>query len=170
MMTVAEFREYAITMHRESGKLYDGKPYETHLDMVVVNIRKNAHLLPPHIRLSDMEKAGYGHDLIEDCGLTFNDIKAVAGEVVARLILNVSDVPGEDRIERFLLTCPKTRQDLGAIYLKMNDRAANTEYSNKNGSSMSKKYKKEYGFFKYVYEPKSKIFAEMWNHLDKLVD
>jgi len=169
MMTVAEFRVFAIAEHKKAGKLYDGQPYEVHLDMVAGKIKKYSRYIPGGINgLAPIEMAAYGHDLIEDCGLTYNDIKKVAGENVARIILNVSDVPGEDRTERFLLTCVKTRRDASAIYLKICDRMANTEYSIQNGSSMSKKYQKEYAMFKYVYEPKSKSLAAMWKDLDEV--
>lgn len=170
LMTVEEFRKFANDKHAERGYTYDGKPYSYHTDMVAANVRRFKHLLPPHIDPIVVEMAADGHDLIEDCGVTFNDIRKLAGKEVARLILAVSDVPGEDRVERFLLTCPKIRRNIAAIYLKLCDTMANMGSGKETGNSMYDKYQKEHPIFRYVYYEKSKIFQEMWDELDRIAN
>lgn len=173
LMTLEEFRKFAADKHAERGYTYDGKPYLVHLEMVAANVRKYSHLLtllPFKVDPVIVEMAAYGHDLIEDCGVTFSDIKKIAGRKVAELILTVSNVPGEDRIERFLLTSPKIRKNIVAIFLKICDTMANMGSGKMTGNSMFEKYKKEHVIFRYVYYDKSKIFQEMWDEMEVIAN
>ena len=170
-MNLEEFRVYANEMHKKRGYKYDEYEYSFHTNMVRKNVKRFAHLLPPHIKEEDMEMAADGHDLIEDCGVTYNDIKRRTNKVVANLILAVSNVPGEDRVERFFLTAPKIRKSIGAMYLKNCDTMANMSHGKRTGNSMFEKYKSEHVIYKYAFYNKSKsIFQEMWDEFDKIIN
>jgi (p)ppGpp synthase/HD superfamily hydrolase len=164
-LTVKECAVFAAEKHAACGQTYRGKPYSYHTGGVADYVRKYAYLLPPHVNPIVVEKAAHGHDLYEDCALSFNDLSAVFGIKAAQYILTVSDVPGEDRVEKMYLTLPKIRRSLGATYLKMCDRAFN---SSQDGS-MKKTYIAEYYIFRYALYNKTKdIFAPFWEELDKL--
>lgn len=170
-MNLDEFREYAHEMHKLRNYKYDEHEYSFHLIMVEDMVKKYMHLLPPHIKFTDLLMAAIGHDLIEDCGVTFNDIRRMTNKAVAQLILAVSNVPGEDRVERFFLTAPKIRKSIGAIFLKICDTMANMSHSKNTGSSMYDKYVSEFPIFKYAFYNKSKsIFQIMWDDFEKLFE
>ena len=75
-------RIYAYKCHENRNQKYDGKPYSYHLDMVHDFALKYIHLIPEEFRHIVLASART-HDLIEDTGETYNDVKAVCGEVVA---------------------------------------------------------------------------------------
>ena len=167
LMTVEECAIFAAKKHAERGYTYGDKDYSYHTYGVAGYVRKYSYLLPPHIDPDDVERAAHGHDLYEDCGMTYNDLISVGfGVNAAKMILAVSDVPGEDRIEKMYLTLPKVRREgLGAILLKMSDRAFNASQD----GSMKKTYKKEYHIVKYILESRTReVFAPFWEELDEL--
>ncbi len=155
-------KEWFIEQHRNTNHYYDKYlPYEFHLRMVVEVYKEFKHLLPKdmftreesvyHNRFithdttqSVIEDACWGHDSIEDCRVSYNDIKSKMGEDVANIIYAVSNEKGKIREERAndkyyagIITTP------GAVFVKLCDRIANVQYSKMTKSSMFEKYKKE---------------------------
>jgi (p)ppGpp synthase/HD superfamily hydrolase len=114
-----------------------------------------------------VEMACYGHDLIEDARVTYNDIKDKVGIFVADLIYCCTEEKGRNRDERH---SDRYYQELSmnktAIFVKLCDIMANLTYSILTNSDMYKNQVKEY--------PKMraflwfKEFEEMFMFLDKL--
>lgn len=162
-MEVSERYLKAIkTAAREHAtKNYDGKPYDYHLDEVEEVLREFGYGQD-----EDLIIAGRYHDIMEDCGLTKNDIRKLAGDRVANIVYLVTDHKGEDRGSRKPLEYYQAlREDRDAIVIKLADRIANVRHSTKNGHSMSDKYKQEYQHFRDML--KLTDHAEgMWKELD----
>jgi len=109
----------------------------------------------------------WGHDLIEDARVTYNDIVDRVGEVVADIIYCCSEEKGRNRDERH---SSKYYGELGynrlAVFVKLCDIIANVTYSILTKSSMYDKHKKEHEkTMKYLYREE---FQPMYDYLDKL--
>jgi len=166
-MNLEEFAAFAAKKHADRGYTYGDKPYSYHTGGVAALVRKYAYLLEDtDVDPEDVEKAAHGHDLYEDCGQTYNDLTKRCGTNAARMILAVSDVPGEDRIEKMYLTLPKVRAaGYGAMLLKLCDRMFN---GNQQGS-MKNKYRAEYIIVRYILASKTRfLFGPLWKDLDKM--
>jgi (p)ppGpp synthase/HD superfamily hydrolase len=88
--------------------------------------------------------ASFGHDLIEDTRVSYNDVKKVLGEDAADIIYALSNEKGKNRKERANdKYYTGIRNTPGAVFVKLCDRIANVQYSKMTGSSMFEKYKKE---------------------------
>ena len=84
------------------------------------------------------------HDTIEDCRLTYNDIKQVAGYEVAEIVYAVTNDKGKNRKERAGENYYKgIRETAWAKYVKLCDRLANVKYSADTNSRMIEVYRKE---------------------------
>ena len=146
------FRIWAIDQHRNTNHLYDKIiPYEYHLHMVAREVDRylwiaNEQAAGEYTTLMD---AAYGHDLIEDCRITYNDLLTNgASKKVAEIIYALTDDKGKNRAERGNEEhYKKLVQVPGAAYVKFCDRIANVRYSKFAESSMYDKYKKEHEEF-----------------------
>jgi len=136
---------FAIKAHSKTNHLYDGKPYSVHLAMVVGYAQKyfeDAYI--PEPAFETIINACWLHDTIEDCRLTYNDIKEIAGEEVAEIVYAVSNEKGKNRKERANEKYyAGIRETAWATYVKLCDRLANVKYSKDTNSRMLKVYKKE---------------------------
>jgi hypothetical protein len=82
--------------------------------------------------------ASWGHDLIEDCRVSYNDIKNRLGQEAADIIYAVSNEKGKTRSERANEKYYEgIRNTNGAVFVKLCDRIANVQYSK------SRMYEKE---------------------------
>ncbi len=134
---------FAIEAHNKTNHLYDGKPYAVHLSMVALNAVKYFDCIPPKER-DDVLSACWLHDTIEDCRLTFNDIKEVAWLGVANIVYAVTNEKGKNRKERANDKYYELiRMTTYATYVKLCDRLANVQYSRDSRSKMFEVYKKE---------------------------
>ena len=139
---------FAIEAHSKTNHLYDGKPYSVHLAMVV---RYANYYMPKH--LSDEIKeviinSCWLHDTIEDCRLTYNDVKNIAGEQVADIVYALTNNKGKNRKERAGKDYYEgIRNTPNATFVKLCDRLANARYSLDTGSKMFEVYKKENNYF-----------------------
>lgn len=165
-------REIALKFYDESNCKYDGKSYIVHSDMVgdFVEKFKAVFKLDDDFRVTKI--ASIFHDCIEDAKKTFNDIAKVSNVDVARVVLNVTDVPAEDRFTRHMLTMPKTVTDYRAIILKLADIAANTKYSFLSGSGMYNKYVSEWPYRKAIFRFALNRYKEFLNmeEVDKIFE
>jgi len=158
---------WILDQHRNSNHLYDDYlPYEFHLRMTVAEFHRFKHLLPKNLytinvevhrntwededwTISVIEKACWGHDLIEDARVSYNDVKRVLdyknSNYIAEIIRAVTNnVRGRDRNERMPdYIYEEIRNTPGAVFVKLCDRIANVTYSKMVGSSMFEKYGKE---------------------------
>lgn len=135
--------EWCIDQHRNTNHFYDTYlPYEFHLRMVVNVCKQFIHL--PVNQWSELEIACWGHDLIEDTRVSYNDCKEKLGEYVADIIYAVSNEKGKTRKERANDKYYEgIRNTAGAVFVKLCDRIANVQYSKMSGSKMFAMYQKE---------------------------
>jgi (p)ppGpp synthase/HD superfamily hydrolase len=141
--------------------------YSFHLALVDVQYEKWKHLLDPSEH--DMvEKAIWGHDLIEDARVTYKDVEKRVGTAVANIIFGVTDSQGRTRAERKDDAFWKrlTAEEL-SVFVKLCDVMANATYSYMTGSSMFKKYGSEFPNFKMkAFVPR---FKPMFDKLEKIL-
>lgn len=164
-----DFKTFAVNAHYGTNHLYDSYlPYEFHLRMVVKVAEDYINLVEyPHRGRVIM--ACWGHDLIEDCRMTWNDIERASDSIVADIIYAVTNEKGKNRKERANHSYYEGIKHTNyATFVKLCDRIANVQYSKMTGSRMFEMYKAEQPMFKEVlFSLKS---APLWEHLDNLFD
>jgi hypothetical protein len=167
MLQFTEYRkkvDWIINQHKNTNHMYDTYlPYEFHLKMVVNVYEDFKHLLPEkmYIEVDSRDEeidvtqkviylSCWGHDLIEDTRTSYNDVKKnldVPGYVngpIASIIYAVTNEKGKNREERANDKYYEgIRNTLGADFVKLCDRIANTQYSKMTKSDMFEKYRKE---------------------------
>lgn len=166
------FRAWAVEQHRGTNHKYDKIiPYEYHLTMVAKEVVRHLKIgegkasllgLSPIIGSEILIDAAYGHDLIEDCRCTFNDIRESGAMVeVAEIVYALTDDKGRNRAERGNEEHYKKLVKIpGAAFVKFCDRIANVRYSKFAESSMYTKYKKEHvDFIRKCYIPELETFG-----------
>lgn len=160
---IEKAKEYAIDCHDMTAHQYDGKPYDTHLEMVFDTAKKFIHLIPKDAQESVLA-ACWVHDVIEDCRQTYNDVKAKTNEAVAELAYALTNEKGRTRKERANDKYYEgIKQTPFATFIKVCDRIANYEYSKQQGSRMAEMYEKEMtGFVEKLYDDK---YKELFNYL-----
>lgn len=88
--------------------------------------------------------ATWGHDLIEDTRVSYNDVKRQLGQAAADIIYAVTNEKGKNRKERANDKYYEgIRNTPGAVFVKLCDRIANVQYSKMTKSRMFEMYKKE---------------------------
>jgi (p)ppGpp synthase/HD superfamily hydrolase len=116
--------------------------------------------------------ATWGHDLIEDCRVSYNDVKQHLGQEAADIVYAVSNEKGKTRAERANdKYYVGIRNTPGAVFVKLCDRIANVQYSKMTKSRMFEMYKKENRHF-VIFLGKLKSeehpLDEMFNYLENL--
>lgn len=188
--------KWIIDQHESTNHKYDDYlPYEFHLRMVVQVYNEFKDLLPKMMytheeeihrgswetfddTLKVIELACWGHDLIEDTRVSFNDVKDVLdkfstnGSPVADIIYSVTNEKGKNRKERANEKYYEgIRNTPGAVFVKLCDRIANVRYSKMIKSPMYEKYKKENEEFMvrlgYIAQP-SQLYFPLFYELNKL--
>jgi|AntRauTorcE11897_2_1112592.scaffolds.fasta_scaffold00088_42 (p)ppGpp synthase/HD superfamily hydrolase len=148
-------KDFAIRRHnwvrQEYGK---GVPYSVHLEMVADFAEKFSYVLSEEDR--DLAvAAAWGHDLIEDTRVTYNDLGKLFGWKFAEVVFCCTEQRGRNREERHgeayydLLS----KNSIGK-FVKLCDICANFSNSKENSNSMYKKYKKEFPKVKENYTKK----------------
>jgi (p)ppGpp synthase/HD superfamily hydrolase len=181
---------WCIEQHRSTNHMYsEYLPYEFHLRMVNQVAQDFNHLLddtkdyftgekyrgPMQGQVTLMDacfRATWGHDLIEDCRVSYNDVKEQLGQEAADIIYAVTNEKGKNRKERANDKYYEgIRNTPGAVFVKLCDRIANVQYSKMTKSRMFEMYKKENDDFivrlGYVYSNTHPYF-EMFNYLINL--
>jgi len=161
-------RDFAISNHRRINQLYDGLPYYVHLQEVVEFVHMFEHLLTPE-EIDIAICVAWLHDVVEDTGLTYNNIKKVLGERIASLSCNLcNNIHGKTRDERANDDYyTRLKSDKLSIFVKIADRLANMYHSFHYGNNgMYKTYKKELpGFKEKLYNG---MYDEMWELLENI--
>jgi len=147
-LTTQQFDEavnWCILQHTKTNHMYDEYlPYEFHLRMVNNVANKFKDLIEDHYLQQASLLASWGHDLIEDTRVSYNDIKIVMGEKAADIVYAVTNEKGKNRKERanekYYMGI---RETPGAVFVKLCDRIANVQYSKMTGSRMFQMYGKE---------------------------
>lgn len=154
--------QWCIDQHRNTNHMYDTYlPYEFHLRMVVQVYKDFKHLLPEMLLTREesvyhnsfetidethhaIELACFGHDLIEDTRVSYNDVYHKLGRNVAEIIYALTNEKGKNRDERANDKYYEgIRNTPGAVFVKLCDRIANVQYSKMTKSRMFEMYKKE---------------------------
>lgn len=163
---------FAYKAHSETNHLYDGDlPYSYHLKAVDEVALRYRRLVGPgtldnplgdlaywgQIKPEDddpwyiferVRAACYLHDVIEDCRVTYNDVKKVTDTFVADIVYACTNLRGKNRAERaneeYYRTIIETKF---SPFVKLCDRIANMEHSIKNNSRMLRVYREEAGAF-----------------------
>ena len=142
---------WVLEQHKSTNHMYDTYlPYEFHLRMVV-NVAKQFGSLVVDIcndgtglTGKDILLGAWGHDLIEDTRVSYNDVVKQLGPRAADIIYAVTNEKGKNRKERANDKYYEgIRNTPGAVFVKLCDRIANVQYSKMTGSRMFEMYKKE---------------------------
>lgn len=144
--------------HR-TQKYDDVFPYTKHINDVIEVLKRF------DFKSNKMLIAAALHDILEDTGLSYSDVKRHFGEEIAEMVYCVTDELGRNRKEKKAKTLPKTASNPDAIIIKLADRIANIEHGGKIDM-----YAKEYQEFKgalYLNTPTQA--RKMWDHLEKLL-
>lgn len=159
---VAFARVFASALHADKGQVYDGKPYQIHLEAVVDVLLRFDHID------KNLLAAGYLHDVVEDTGVDLLTIEMLFGGKVKNLVSALTDEPGENRKIRKAATYPKIKATEGALIIKLADRIANVEHGiTTQNIRMQKMYKKEYDEFSNNLRTLGQLEG-MWGHLQSL--
>lgn len=160
---------WAIEKHKGTNHLYDGKPYEFHLWQVVDVAKMFIHL----VREEDREFAYavcWLHDTIEDCRVTYNDIRIMFGIEIAESVYALTNEKGRNRKERANEKYYEgIRNANAAVFVKICDRIANVKHSFESGSLMLKKYFDENEWFMLQLDSERQ-YAPMWEYLQSFLN
>ncbi len=160
---IEKAKQYAIDCHDMTAHQYDGKPYDTHLQMVFDIASKFIHLIPAEAQ-ENVLAACWVHDVIEDCRQTYNDVKAKTNEAVAELAYALTNEKGKTRADRANdKYYDGIKQTPYATFIKVCDLIANYEYSKQQGSRMVATYEKEMHDF--VTKLYNNEYEELFNYL-----
>lgn len=154
--------QWCIDQHQNTNHFYDTYlPYEFHLRMVNQVAKDFQTLLDDTKDYSTGEDfrgpmqdqmtlrgacllATWGHDLIEDTRVSYNDVKLHLGQEAADIVFAVTNEKGKNRKERANDKYYEgIRNTKGAVFVKLCDRIANVQYSKMTKSRMFEMYKKE---------------------------
>ena len=172
-----EFVDFCKSAHANTNHFYDGNlPYVFHLQMVVNEViahlpKADDNCFPyilkydfgsASISRAELIMAAYGHDLIEDARMTYNDVlKASKNTVISDIIYACTNEKGRNRAERANDKYYEgIRNTAGASFIKFCDRIANVKFCKMMGSSQFEMYRKENPkFIDSVYIPEIKQFG-----------
>jgi guanosine-3',5'-bis(diphosphate) 3'-pyrophosphohydrolase len=132
-------------------------PYKKHLMDVIRILSDNGCDFKLQI-------CGALHDTIEDCNISYNDIKDYFGEDVAEIVYCVTDELGRNRTERKAKTLPKIASNSDAVIVKLADRIANIKHGGKVDM-----YVKEYSQFRDALKQPDKMAEPLWDELDSIM-
>jgi len=153
---------FASDHHRH--QTYGGdKPYTFHLRAVRDVVYRFMPYLPFGLSIEVLILGAWGHDLMEDCGVTLEELSERYGQEVAEIIYFVSDEPGKNRKERKAATLSKTRKSSAAVFLKLCDRISNIEAGGK-----TQMYRKEHLEFKAALYREGEMEV-LWAYLDSIL-
>lgn len=157
---------WILKQHKRVNQTYGGLPYHVHLENVVKFAKKYIHLIDEKYH-RDVIIGAWGHDVMEDTGLTYNNIVKVLGKRIADIIYAVSNEKGHDRPERANHKYyTGIINDELALFVKLCDRLSNLTQSKKEGHGMYKQYMEEMPHFKE--ELYNGLYQEMWDALENI--
>ena len=179
--------KWCLDKHNNTNHMYDTYlPYEFHLRMVNQVAQDFKHLLDDTLDYYSGKqtvkhdenkitlrtaclRATWGHDLIEDCRVSYNDVLNVLGQEAADIVYAVTNEKGKNRHERanekYYNGIKYTK---GGVFVKLCDRIANVQYSKMTKSRMYEMYKKENDKFKELLYTEEHYTQPMWDYLTNL--
>lgn len=167
MLDLLDKISWIVSCHDDTNHKYDNLRYIVHLKRVVDYVTKYIHHIPPQWH-EIITLAAWGHDLIEDTRVSYNDVKEKLGEQVADIIYALTNEKGKTRKER---AGDKYYTEMKLVkyapFIKICDRLANASYSKENGDSMLNRYKEEHIVFMEIFEEYYE-YQDMFNELNQL--
>jgi (p)ppGpp synthase/HD superfamily hydrolase len=170
-MSLHDARAYFHHLHDvECNQKYNKTlPYSFHLQMVEAQAELFKKLIPVDEPYYSAVWIGIsGHDSVEDCRVTYSDIRELFGKEAAEIIYLCTENKGRNRADR---KSDKWFEDLKtndlAIFVKLCDIIANVKFSLLTNSSMFNKYKLEY-FAKVKPHLYSDDYKDMFEYLEKM--
>jgi (p)ppGpp synthase/HD superfamily hydrolase len=152
--------------HHGNQKYGDEFPYVIHLQ-AVESVLLRFGVFDELIRC-----VAWGHDLLEDTDLTYEELDMLFPKEVVNAIAAVTEPKGGNRKWRHEQTYPRIVQNEFSLLVKLADRIANLEF----GGKKVQMYVKEHSNFKnalygaYMIEgPYVGVMMDMWQHLDDLI-
>lgn len=171
MKDTMNIRDWAFKVHDEHcNQKYDNvMPYSQHLKFVAAQAYRFKHLWPETTGVGNIYYCCLCHDIIEDGRISYNDLKAMAGEEVAEVVFLLTENKGRTRAERhgaeYYIAISNNKI---ATFIKLCDIIANVLYSTLSGSSMLRKYREEYPAVEgYLY---CEEYKEVFDYLKNLLD
>lgn len=162
------FRDFCIRQHDIvcNQKYDDTLPYSFHLEAVALQIQLFTDVIENcGLDVNNIVMGCYGHDLIEDARMTYNDIKELTNESVADIIYCCTEEKGKNRAGRHNQKYfDELKVNNEAVFVKLCDIIANLKYSLLTNSSMFTKYKKEYPHIK------SELYREEYDEMFKYIE
>ncbi len=152
------YKQWCIEQHEKTNHFYHKYlPYRFHLEMVNDVYEEFKYLLDDTVDYFTKKverdivtlrtasgRATWGHDLVEDCRVSYNDCVKVLGREAADIIYAVTNLRGKTREERandeYYDLIRKTD---GATFVKLCDRIGNVRFGTITKSTMFERYEKE---------------------------
>lgn len=161
----------ALATRRHAAQTWGGYPYTEHLRLVAEMVRCHAPLCGLDGAVQDLEIAAWLHDIIEDTDTVETEIREDFGDLVANLVVLVTDEPGATRRERKKATLKKTGASRKAVFLKLCDRLVNVTQAFTNPASRNflSMYRAEHPEFKAALGHHEGL-GSLWSVLDELLD
>lgn len=91
-MKIAKAAAYAAQKHNGQFRKDGVTPYFYHCAMVAYFVQKYCSYPGNYYDIEDMICAAYLHDVVEDCGVTFEEVESEFGETIAGYILGLTNV------------------------------------------------------------------------------
>lgn len=159
------FFHHGVTCHMYNSETY----FDGHLRKVRLTAEKYIHYIPE--RYQDIVRAAaWLHDVIEDCRVTYSDVKKVVGEEVADIVYAVTNEKGKNRSERASNRYYQgIKANSYAVFVKLCDRIANIESSINISGTMLEMYRKEQLHFSNQLNDNI-TYQIMWSRIDGLLD
>lgn len=162
----------ACNAHNAVNHMYAGAlPYGFHLKQVADLAQKFSYEIPIYAFYQTVA-AAWLHDVMEDCRWTYNDVARATSKDVAEIVFALTDELGRNRQERKQRTLPKIAANRLAVFVKLCDRIANSEYSKNSLDSaksqrMFKVYCAEYPAFKAALYQHGE-YPQLWAYCDQV--
>lgn len=157
-----EAEEVAENLHRNQS--YGVYPYKKHLRDVV-------NILEEHGFVNEYIIAGWLHDSLEDCNISYREIKDNFGKDVAEMVYAVTDPKGRTREEKKAKVYEDLKAYPKAIVIKLADRIANVRNCIRtNNTEKIVKYRKEDPDFRDALRLHSQANCNlMWHSYDNVI-
>lgn len=136
----------ACEYHKDQTRKYSGDPYIVHPIEVAETLLSSLPDLTPTVRV-DMACAALLHDVVEDCGATFNEIESVFGVEVRNLVYWLTDITpksvGNRRVRKELEAERVANAPIRAQLIKLCDFISNTSSIVENDPGFARVYLSE---------------------------
>lgn len=159
-LTQLEQKAFHFAAKAHVGQFYGDIPYTKHLEAVV------QVLIDCGYKDETTICSGFLHDILENCDVSYNDLKKEFNEEIAETVFCLTDELGRNRKEKKEKTYPKLSRNPRSIIVKLGDRIANIEHGKKTDSNFQEMYRKEHEQFKWIlYKPGHG--EKLWERLEK---